>query len=99
MKIYSGRHYISRLNNMARPGASVSAGSTSKTASKNFDEITIHSKDAPDEMTFARELSKKVLKEATAPSDPQKVEEIRAQVQDGSYHLMIDEIAKKMLLG
>ena len=50
-------------------------------------------------MTFARELSKKVMKEASAASDPQKVEEIRTQVQDGSYHIMIDEIAKKMLLG
>lgn len=99
MKIYSGRNYINRLGGMVRPEKSTHIGSTGKKTSGNFDEITIHSKAAPDEATFARELSKKVLKEASVPSDPQKVEEIRAQVQDGSYHIMIDEIAKKMLLG
>lgn len=99
MKIVSGRNFINRLSGTSRPAAPAPAGSSSKKVSRNFDEITIHSKDKLDETTFARELSKKVMKEATAPSDPQKVEEIRAQVQDGSYQIMIDEIAKKMLLG
>lgn len=99
MKIYSGRNFINRTGRPTRLESPAPAGNSSKKVSRNFDEITIHSKNTPDEMTFARELSKKVMKEASAPSDPQKVEEIRAQVQDGSYHIMIDEIAKKMLLG
>lgn len=99
MKIYSGRSFINRVSSLSRPESHAPAGNTSKKVSRNFDEITIHSKNTPDEMTFARELSKKIMKEASAASDPQKVEEIRAQVQDGSYHIMIDEIAKKMLLG
>lgn len=99
MKIYSGRNYINRLSSPSRQEGTTLVGGATKKASRNFDEITIHSKEVPDDMTFARELSKKVAKEASAPSDPQKVEEIRAQVQDGSYQIMIDEIAKKMLLG
>lgn len=99
MKIYSGRNFMNRLSSPSRLESHAPAGNTSKKVSKNFDEITIHSQNTPDEMTFARELSKKVMKEASAASDPQKVEEIRTQVQDGSYHIMIDEIAKKMLLG
>lgn len=98
MKIYSGRNYINRPGSQAKPGNSARAADAAKRASRNFDEIMIHSKDVPDETTFAKELSRKVMKEASAPSDPQKVEEIKAQVQDGSYHIMIDEIAKKMLL-
>lgn len=99
MKIYSGRNYINRPSRLSKPEGSAFVGGAAKKACRNFDEIMIHSKEAPDEATFARELSKKVMKEASAPSDPQKVEELKAQVQDGSYHIMIDEIAKKMLLG
>lgn len=99
MKIYSGRNYINRMGKPSRLESSAPTGSAAKKVSRNFDEVTIHSKNTADEMTFARELSRKVMKEANAPSDPQKVEEVRAQVQDGTYQVMVDEIAKKMLLG
>ena len=100
MKIYSGRNYINRMSKPSRlENASPVGSAAAKKVSRNFDEITIHSKSMADEATFARELSRKVMKEANAPSDQQKVDEIRAQVQDGSYQVMVDEIAKKMLLG
>ena len=38
------------------------------------------------------------MKEASAPTESQKVDELKAQVQSGSYQIVIDEIAKKMLL-
>ena len=55
MKIYSGRNFMNRLSSPSRLESHAPAGNTSKKVSKNFDEITIHSKNTPDEMTFARE--------------------------------------------
>ena len=71
---------------------------TARKTGKNFDEITISSRETFDEMIFARELSRKIMKEASSPTEPQKMDELKAQVQSGSYQIVIDEIAKKMLL-
>lgn len=97
MKIYREESYMNHIN-IAKLNNRSSVNGTEKKNTKNFDAITISSRKTLDETTFARELSKKILKESSSPSDPQKVEDLKAQVQSGSYQIVIDEIAKKMLL-
>ncbi len=72
--------------------------SVRKTTIKNFDEVTIRAKGFFDEQKFSKDLSRKILNEVMAPTDPQKVDDIKAQYQRGDYQIMIDDIAKKMLL-
>lgn len=98
MKIIREGSYINHINSITKANLSASANLTAKAGRKNFDAITISSREAPDEMTFAKEIAKKISKEVSSSSDPQKVDELKAQVQSGSYQIMIDEIAKKMLL-
>lgn len=100
MKIIREGSYINHINSIAKSNLQPLADPdlSVKTNRKNFDAIQISSREIPDEATFAKEIAKKISKEVSASSDPQKVDELKAQVQSGSYQIMIDEIAKKMLL-
>ena len=98
MKIGREGSYINHINSITKSNLQASADSVARTNRKNFDAILISSRETPDEATFAKEIAKRLSKEVSASSDPQKVEELKAQVQSGSYQIMIDEIAKKMLL-
>lgn len=97
MKICREGSYINQMNSIARSNLHPSAETTTKSNTRNFDEILIRSRETPDDATFAKDIAKKLSKEIRAESDPQKVEEYKAQVQSGDYQIMIDEIAKKLL--
>ena len=97
MRITTNRNFMNRTGTVKTENLSQTDGSTKKSI-KNFDEITIRSKEIFDEQKFARQLSQKILKEISAPTDDYKIEEIKTQVQLNDYPIMIDEIAKKMLL-
>ncbi len=98
MKIMREGSFISRMNSIAKSNLHPASDSARKTNKKNFDAILIHSREIPDEATFAKEISKKLSKEVRAEQDTQKIEELKGQVQSGSYDIMLDEIAKRMLL-
>ena len=99
MKIAREGNYINHHIHAVKTKQQPAATNTVRKTGKNFDEITISSREQPfDELIFARELSRKIMKEASSPTESQKVDELKAQVQSGSYTLVIDEIAKKMLL-
>lgn len=98
MKIAREGNYINHHIHAAKTKQQPTTGTAVRKTGKNFDEITISSREPFDELIFARELSRKIMKEASSPTEPQKVDELKAQVQSGSYALVIDEIAKKMLL-
>ena len=98
MKITREGNYINHPIHAAKTKQQPTAGTAARKTGKNFDAITISSKEPFDELIFARELSRKIMKEASSPTESQKVDELRAQVQSGSYAIVIDEIAKKMLL-
>ena len=98
MKIAREGNYINHIH-AVKTKSQPTADTVSRRSTKNFDEITISSTREPfDEMIFARELSRKIMTETCSPADSQKVDELKAQVQSGSYQIIIDEIAKKMLL-
>jgi negative regulator of flagellin synthesis FlgM len=66
---------------------------------KNRDEIIISGKiEKTDETSFSEELKNKISKEVTAPCSEQKIDALKQQIQDGTYKIDIDQIAKKMLL-
>lgn len=96
MKIYRDNCYFNHINTIKSNSPST-ANITQKRNSKNFDTITLSSKQNFDETTFSEELSQRLLKEVSAPTEKQKTEALKAQVQSGSYQIRIDEIAKKML--
>ena len=98
MKIAREGNYINHHIHAVKTKQQPTASNTARKTGKNFDEITISSREPFDELIFARELSRKIIKEASSPTESQKVDELRAQVQSGSYAIVIDEIAKKMLL-
>ena len=98
MKIAREGNYINHHIHAVKTKQQPTVSNTARNTGKNFDEITISSREPFDEMIFVRELSRKIMKEASAPTESQKVDELKAQVQSGSYQIVIDEIAKKMLL-
>ncbi|WP_352400307.1 flagellar biosynthesis anti-sigma factor FlgM [Anaerotignum sp.] len=66
---------------------------------RNCDEIIISSKvEKVDQPTFIDELKNQILNEVNAPSSTQKITNLKQQIEEGSYQLDIDQIAKKMLL-
>lgn len=98
MKIGRDGSFINQMNSILKSNLHPSAEASTKTNTRNFDEILISTRQTPDEATFAKDIARKIAKEVRADSDAQKVEECRAQVQSGTYQIMVDEIAKKLLL-
>ena len=98
MKIVREGSFINHINSLSKSNTAAISDPVVRTNKKNFDAIYIRSREMPDEATFAKEITRKISKEVSASSNPQKVEELKAQVQSSSYQIMIDEIAKKMLL-
>lgn len=98
MKIFREGSYLNQISSITRANAHPSAEASTKTNSKNFDAILIRSRETPDDATFAKDIAKRISREVRSESNPQKLEDCRAQVQSGNYQIMIDEIAKKLLL-
>ena len=73
----------------------------SNTASraKNCDEIIISAKiEKPTQIGFVDELKNRLAKEAATPCPEQKIADLRQQIEEGTYQIDLDQIAKKMLL-
>lgn len=98
MKIFREGSYINQVNSITRTNLHPSAESSTKINTRNFDEILIRTRETPDEATFAKDIAKKISKEVRAENDTQKLEDCKAQIQSGNYQIMLDEIAKKLLL-
>lgn len=98
MKIYRENSYLNHINTI-KSNNQPTANITQKRNSRNFDTITISSKQAMDETAFSKELSHRLLKEVSSPTNAKqhKIEELKTQVQSGNYPIIIDDIAKKML--
>lgn len=98
MKISRENCYLNHINTIKSNNQST-ANISQKKNTKNFDTITLSFKQTFDEAAFSKEISQKVLKEVYSAADNQntKTENLKTQVQNGSYQIMVDEIAKKML--
>ncbi|WP_304508377.1 flagellar biosynthesis anti-sigma factor FlgM [Anaerotignum sp.] len=76
-----------------------SSQNSSVSRTKNCDELIISGKiEKTDETSFVDEIKNKISKEIAAPCSEQKIEDLKQQIQDGTYKIDIDQITKKMLL-
>ncbi len=75
-----------------------SSQTSQKKIIKSFDELIINSNAALPEDKFVKDVSNKILKEISTPSDTYKIESLKAQIEDGTYQIMPEEIIRKMLL-
>ncbi len=65
--------------------------------SKNFDEILIRQENTMSESDFAAELAKKLKKEVYQTKSTKDLEEIQMELENGTYPLALDEVARRML--
>lgn len=65
---------------------------------KNFDEILINKgRDIPEDK-FVNELKNEIMNDIKKPHSEKYLEELKLQVQEGSYQIGIDEIIRKIIL-
>ncbi|MDD4843171.1 MAG: flagellar biosynthesis anti-sigma factor FlgM [Anaerotignum sp.] len=66
---------------------------------KNCDEIIISAKiEKAEQPSFVDELKNRLTKEVAAPCSQQKIADLKQQIEEGTYQIDIDQIAKNMLL-
>ncbi len=97
MKIVSDSnsvYYNNPNTNISRRG-SVSDGFSNV---KSFDEVSIHKSDALPEAKFVNELKNKIMNDIKKSHSEKELEELKLQIEDGSYQIGIDEIIRKILL-
>ncbi len=100
MKI-SGNHFLNLQSNSTNKDKTTqsSTQNTSVSRAKNYDEIIISGKiDIPDQNSFIDELKNKISKEVATPCSEEKIADLKQQIEEGTYQIDIDQIAKKMLL-
>lgn len=64
---------------------------------KNFDEILIRQENTMSESDFATELAKKLKKEVYQTKSTKDLEEIKMELDNGTYPLALDEVARRIL--
>ncbi|WP_312070977.1 flagellar biosynthesis anti-sigma factor FlgM [Anaerotignum propionicum] len=100
MKV-TGNHFFNLQSNAANKDISthVSSQSPSVSRAKNYDEIIICGKaETPEQNSFIDALKNKISKEVAAPTTEEKISDLKQQIEEGTYQIDIDQIAKKMLL-
>ncbi len=65
---------------------------------KSFDEILIQKGQAIPEKTFIRNLKNEIMDDVKASHSEKELEELKLQIQEGSYQIGIDELIRKILL-
>lgn len=100
MKIQANQ-FFNLQSNMKKQTQATNSQSTSELHQKrSFDELVISSRPAPvTDETFAADVSKQISTEAKAVSSDEKLESLKAQIEEGTYQIDLGAIARKMLLG
>lgn len=102
MKI-SNNNFFSLQSSVKNQSTSSQKCSNNKKASKkNCDEIIISSRNqikTPDTSdTFIEHLTNSIKEEVHTPSSTEKLDNLKKQIEEGTYKIDIDEIVKKMIL-
>lgn len=66
--------------------------------SKNFDEILINKNNIISENKFVNELKNEIMNDIKNLHSEKDLEELKLQIEEGSYQIGIDEIVRKILL-
>ncbi|MEA5083841.1 MAG: flagellar biosynthesis anti-sigma factor FlgM [Lachnospiraceae bacterium] len=101
MKIQANQFFNLQSNMKKQTQATNSQSSTSELYQKrSFDELVISSRPAPvTDESFATDVSKEISSEAKATSSDEKLESLKAQIEEGTYQIDLGAIARKMILG
>lgn len=99
MKIQANQFFNLQSNMKKQSQATNSQNTTSELYQKrSFDELVISSRPAPvSDESFAADVSKQVSAEAKATSSDEKLESLKAQIEEGTYQIDLGAIARKML--
>lgn len=99
MKITSNKFpglYSLTQNDIAKNS---SIQSSKKKIVKSFDELIINSSAAAiSEDKFSKDVSNRILKEINTPASSNKIESLKAEIENGTYQIMPEEIVRKMML-
>jgi flagellar biosynthesis anti-sigma factor FlgM len=99
MKIQTNQFYNLQSNIKKQSQAANSQNSTSELHQKrSFDELVISSRPASvTDESFAKDVSTEVSAEVKASSSDEKLQSLKAQIEEGTYQIDFDAIARKML--
>lgn len=96
MKITLNTNYVPPYRDMKKPAGQTMGAAK---ATRNFDEITIHSKaNLSEEEIFADSLSNRLLLEVKQPVSKEKISELQEQIQQGTYEVDLNSIVDKIML-
>lgn len=100
MKISPNRFLNLQANtNTKDKVAPSSLQNTSANRASSRDEIIIRGKiEKPEQNSFVDELKNKISKEVAVPASEKKLADLKQQIEEGTYQIDIDRIAKKILL-
>lgn len=99
MKVSLNHFFNMRSTNNNKGKLNQTPQNNSASRAKNCDEIIISGKiEKTGENNFVDEVKNKISREVAAPCSEQKIEDLKQEIQDGTYKIDIDQIAKKMLL-
>ena len=65
---------------------------------KSFDEILINKCKEIPENKFVSELKNQIMNDIRKPHSQKELEELKLQIEEGSYQIGIDEIVRKIIL-
>lgn len=99
MKIQLNQFFNLQSNTKKQTQTASSKNSTSELHQKrSFDELVISSRPTPvTDETFVADVSKQVSAEAKATSSDEKLESLKAQIEEGTYQIDLGAVARKML--
>lgn len=98
MKITSN-NIINNYKNQTDVFKSANINNKNKRISKSFDEIIIQSTaNAIPEDKFIKDLTSKISKDVRQQTSSYKLDELKAQIETGTYQIGLDEVANKILL-
>ncbi len=100
MKITNNNFYnLQSLSKNQNQVSNTSFDKTMKSINKNFDSVVISGKDnLQTQESFAENLCKKICDEVKAPAPQEKLDRLKKEIENGTYKIDIDEIAKRMML-
>ena len=100
MKITSNNFYsLQSSSKNQNPVSNISFDKMMKAKNKNFDSVIISSKDkALSPENFAGSVSKKISDDVRIPASQEKLDRLKSEIENGTYNVDIDEIAKRMML-
>ncbi len=98
MKISPNR-FLNLQTNTKDKAAAASSQRTSASRVNSRDEIIIRGKiEKPEQNGFIDALKNKISKEVSTPCPEEKLADLKRQIEEGTYQIDLNQIAKKMLL-